>query len=116
VARASREKGKRGEREVVQAHLAAGIPARRDWESQSKPGGQVDGDVALDVGGEGFPIEVYTEVRRREQLRIPAWLREVAERKGDRLGVIVHRRNGEPWGVSLSLEDYLSLLKRAGAE
>lgn len=116
MSKASRDKGKRGEREVVQAHLAAGIPARRDWESQSKAGGQVDGDVALEVGGEGFPIEVYTEVRRRESLRIPAWNREVGEKKGDRLGALVYRRSGEPWHVSLTLEDYLLLLRMAVSE
>lgn len=111
MGRASRQKGKAGEREVVRLFLAAGIPCRRDWESQSKPGGQEDGDLA--IGGDGFPVEVYAEVRRRERLDIPGWNREVAEKKGDKQGALIYRRSREGWHVSLSLEDYIELLLRA---
>lgn len=104
----SRRKGKRGEGQVVHAFLAADIPCERDWESQSKPGGQQDGDLRI-----GIPDPPYAEVRYREQLSIWACLREIAEKAEGRKRILIFRRNREKWHVALPLDQYLELLKRS---
>jgi hypothetical protein len=106
MGRASRSKGKRGEREVVKRFIAAGVPCRRRWEEQSKPGGQENGDLAI-----GEAEEVYAEVRHQEVLRIPAWLREVEEKAKGRPRALIFRRNREDWHVAVPLDDYIELLK-----
>jgi hypothetical protein len=97
----SRRKGQVAEREVAAIFTDAGIPMRR-----SGIEGQLEGDLANDRN-------LYVEVRRRETLSIPAWLREVEEKKGDRHGALVFRRSKEPWHVAIPLEDYIDLLKRS---
>jgi hypothetical protein len=94
----SRRKGQRGEREVAAIFTGAGIPMRR-----SGAEGQLEGDLANDAN-------LYVEVRYRETLSIPAWLREVEQKKGDRLGALVFRRSREPWHVAITLSDYIALL------
>lgn len=58
---------------------------------------------------------LHLEVKRCEQLKIPAWL-EQAERDSKRfqdgLPVVVFRRNYEPWNVTMRLTDFLSLYER----
>lgn len=112
MAARSRNKGKRGERAVVNAFLAAGIPCRRDWESQSKPGGQADGDLSI---GEDTPLEgtIYAEVRYRERMSVWACLREIAAKAKGRRRILIFRRNREGWHVALPLDEYLELLKRS---
>jgi hypothetical protein len=111
VGRASRQKGKTGERQVVRRFIAKGIPCRRAWESQSLPGGQTNGDLEI---GEGTPLKIYAEVRRRETLSIPAWLREIEERAPEgHQRALIFRRSREDWHVALPLDEYLDLLKRA---
>lgn len=114
MAKASRDKGKRGEREVVHELNERGIPCDRDWEGQSRPGGQANGDL------KDIPVEIpldYAEIRFRETLSIPAWLREIEERapEGARRALIF-RRSREPWHVALPLDQYIDLLKLAGKE
>lgn len=106
----SRDKGKRGERAVCARFVAKGIPCNRAWEGQSKPGGQLDGDLDLPTD---LPLD-YAEVRYRETLNIPAWLREIEERapEGARRALIF-RRSREDWTVAVPLDQYLDLLNKA---
>jgi hypothetical protein len=97
-ARGSRRKGQAAEREVAAIFTDAGIPMRR-----SGAEGQLEGDLANDRN-------LYVEVRRRETLSIPAWIREVEQKKGDRQGALVFRRSKEPWHVAIPLEDFIDLL------
>jgi hypothetical protein len=99
----SRQKGQRGERDVCARFTAAGIPMKRNVEGSR---GQLEGD------GDNQD-NLYVEVRHRETLAIPAWNREVAQKKGDKLGLLVYRRNREDWHVSIPLDDFLPLLKYA---
>jgi hypothetical protein len=110
MGRRERNKGKVGEREVVRALLAAGIPARRLWEGQSMPGGQADGDIEISLPS----LEVYAEVRRREKLALPAWIREVEEKAGDREKAVIFRRSQEPWYVAVPLDFFIRLLQDGG--
>jgi hypothetical protein len=95
----SRRKGQVAEREVAAIFTDAGIPMRR-----SGIEGQLEGDLSNDRN-------LYVEVRRRETLSIPSWIREVEEKKGDRQGALVFRRSKEPWHVAIPLRDYIGLLR-----
>lgn len=106
MAKASRDKGKVAEREVAGIFNVQGLPCRRAWEDQSKPGGQEDGDLVV-----GLPDPPYIEVRRRETLSIPAWLREVEEGAGGRRHALIFRRSREPWHAAIPLDHYVTLLK-----
>jgi hypothetical protein len=102
MGKGSRDKGKVGEREVVQIARAHGFPrARRQGDA-----GQDDRDIA-------HVEPAYLEVRRREKLDIPGWCREVdAAAPDDLIPVVAFRRNGEPWRAILPLETALELLAR----
>jgi Holliday junction resolvase len=98
-----RNKGARGELEVVELLKAAGWPqAHRQFGSGSAGGA----DVAN--GPEGVVLEVK---RHRGRLDLPKAIRQVEAAAGDQaLPVVAHRRDGEPWRATLPLEDLLELL------
>lgn len=103
----SRSKGKTGELEVVHAFEDAGLPCRRRWEQTREQGGQTEGD--LEIGGLEF--DVYAEVRRRERLALPSWLREVEERApGGWMRAVIFRRSREDWHVAVPLDQFIRLL------
>jgi len=97
-----RNKGARGELEVVELLKAAGWPrAHRNFGSGSAGGG----DIAR--GPEGVTIEV----KRRQKLDLPGAIRQAEEGAGERdVPVVAHRRDGERWQATLPLEDLLELL------
>lgn len=95
--RGSRQKGARGEREFRDLLCASGFEARRD--------GRLDDDLVHNV--EGF----HFEVKRRETLAIPAWMRQARKDANGRIPVVAFRRNGEPWQVVIDAEAFLNLLK-----
>lgn len=98
----SRSKGRSAEREVELAIQRAGFSTDRNIGGRQ----QVAGDIAT----EGLAIEV----RRRERLDVPAWCRVHEAGTPDHLTpVVVYRRSREPWRVSLTLDDFLDLLKEA---
>lgn len=105
----SREKGKRGEREVAKIFREAGYPeARRTAQYCGKTG-----DASDVTGIPGIHLEIkYVE---REQVR--AWYAQAvrdaeAAGKGD-VPVVVHRKTHSPWLVTLSLEDFTKILRGA---
>lgn len=105
MGRASRDKGKAAERDVVNRFKARGIRARRIWEDQSKPGGQVEGDIEIAVA-----VPPYIEVRRRETLDIPGWIREIEGTRPER--ALIFRRSREDWHVAIPLDYYIDLLEK----
>jgi hypothetical protein len=104
----SRRKGKTGEREVVRRFVAAGVSCRRAWEDQSKPGGQVGGDLSFEDADILHPP--YVEVRRRNTLDMPAWLREVEAAAYSYRRAVIFRRDNEDWHVAIPLSYYIELL------
>jgi len=100
----SRSKGSRGEREIVDILKAAGWPqARRSSDGRA----QVErGDIVR--GPAGF----HLEVKRRERIRILEWSHQAEgdAHPTDRPAVI-WRPNGEPWRVSMLLDDFLPLAR-----
>ena len=105
----SRDKGKRGEREVAKILQTAGFPARRTVQYNGRPG------TAADVVG--IP-GLHLEVKFVEKERIREWYRQ-AERDATAspdkdIPVIVHRKSWEPWLVTMSLEDFIKIIKQEG--
>lgn len=105
--RAAREKGKRGEREVAQRFRDAGFKdARRTAQFCGKTGD------AADVVG--VP-RLHIEVKRVEREAVRKWIAQAvrdAEAGGEgKIPVVVHRKSGDPWLVTLRLEDFLDMYK-----
>jgi len=98
-----RNKGARGELEVVELLKATAWPrAHRNFGSGSAGGG----DIAR--GPEGVSLEVK---RHRGRLDLQRAIRQAEEGAGERdVPVVAHRRDGERWQATLPLEDLLELL------
>lgn len=105
--RASREKGKRGEREVAGIFRKAGwLTARRTSQYCGSTG-----DASDVTGVPGLHIEV----KRVEREAVRQWMAQ-AERDTQAAGngdipVVIHRRSGAPWLVTLSLENFIQIFK-----
>lgn len=100
----SRDKGARGEREVVEICRTLGLDV---WRTPNSGGLSVrhgKGDIR------GIP-GVHIEVKRAETLKMDLWSRQ-CEADADPLDipVVVYRRSNEPWRASLPLPDLLDLL------
>jgi Holliday junction resolvase len=108
MSKASREKGKRGEREVAAILDAAGFPARR---AQQFAGGASSFDVscpALETLG------LRIEVKRTEKTAINEWLATARRdcQGQDLLPIVVHRSNRSDWRVYMTLDDFIELIQR----
>lgn len=101
MGRMSRDKGKRGERELANALRNCGYETRR---GQQYSGTETSADVV------GLP-GIHIECKRTESLRLYEAL-EQAERdagaSGD-LPAVFHRKNGKPWVVIMELGNWLKL-------
>lgn len=92
----SRRKGKTGELEVAKILTAWGFQAKRD--------GRLDVDLVHNVEG------VHFEVKRRETLALPQWMRQAAAEAGEKEPVVVFRQNGQPWKACVDFDFLASLL------
>jgi Holliday junction resolvase len=97
MSRASREKGKRGEREVAEVFRDAGFQdAHRTGQMQSNALG-THADVS------GVP-SLHLEVKRCEVLKVPAWIAQAkADAKSGDEPVVAFRQSGEPWRAVVDL-------------
>lgn len=99
IGRSSREKGKRGERELASLLRSRGYAdARRGQQFSGKNG---DADVT------GLP-RIHIESKRVEKLNIEkAMEQSKADAKPDEIPVVMHRKDRKPWLVTISLDDFL---------
>lgn len=106
----SKQKGTRGENELVNLLHGYGIRAHRN--DQIFKGGRNNPDVEAEVAG----VPVHLEVKRVEKLNISAAVAQ-AERDAaaDHLPAVAHRRNREHWLLTVPLVPFLDLLKDKGA-
>lgn len=97
-------KGKVGEREFAALLRAFGFEARR---GQQFCGSSGDADVVHSVPG------VYFEVKRREKLNVREAYDRCAEdaKLSGGMPAVAHRCNRGKWLVSLSVEDFLALIR-----
>ncbi len=106
VGKASRDKGKRGERELAQFLRDWGLVARRGRQFSGSPDSP---DVVSNLR------DVHLECKRRETLSLyPALEQARAEAAPDAIPIVCHRRNHKPWVAILELDDLLLLLFEAG--
>jgi Holliday junction resolvase len=96
-------KGKAGERELCAVLRAAGFEARR---SQQYCGVAGDEDITHTIPG------VHVECKRVERLNVAAAY-DQARRDAHpcKVPLVAHRCNRTPWLVTLSLSDFLALMK-----
>lgn len=99
----SRQKGKRGELELSHLLQAYGYKTRR---GQQYSGSNGDADV---VGIPGLHIEC----KRVEALNLYSAMEqsEKDHRPGE-VPVVMHRKNGKPWLVTMTLEDFIQVWRR----
>lgn len=97
----SREKGKRGERELAAELTSYGYPSRR---AQQYCGANGDADVV------GLP-DVHIECKRVERLNIyDAMDQSKRDANGD-IPVVMHRKNNCEWLVTMTLEDWIDFYR-----
>jgi hypothetical protein len=94
--RSSKEKGNRGEREVVTRAAEKGLNAKRAWASDGRALG-LDPDIDVTVNGLGFQVKRYK--------RIASYL--TPPENG--LGVALRADRG-PWLAVIRLDDLLDLI------
>ncbi len=101
MGRSSQRKGADGERELRELLIKEGYPVRRG-------GSQTFGTVPDLYGLPG----VHIEVKRVERLNISEAMRQAvadADRFNDGSPAVFHRRNRQPWLVTMLLSDWLQL-------
>ena len=104
MSRAVRDKGARGEREVVAILKRHGLPAVR---TPNSGGLHVKGDL---TGVPGY----HFEVKRQETLRLPLWLRQAEEdAPAETVPVVAWRHNQGDWYAALPLDGLARLLDLA---
>lgn len=99
----SRDKGKRGEREVVALLRENGFEARR---GQQFRGGSDSPDIVHDMTG------FYIEVKLRQQLNLYDTMDVANNEKGeDEKALIFHRKDSKRWLVTIDAEDFLRIME-----
>lgn len=101
----SQRKGADGERELAELLRAHGYAISR--------GGSLSFGERPDLVG--LP-GIHIEVKRREKLNISEAMAQAirdAERFQDGAPAVFHRRNRQPWLVTMMLEDWMTVFKRS---
>ena len=98
----SRQKGKRGELELVHVLKAHDFDVRR---GQQYSGANGDADI---VGIDGLHIEC----KRVQTLNIEKALQQSEnDSRMEEIPVVMHRKNGEEWKVTMRLTEFIKLWK-----
>ena len=93
----SRNKGKRGEREAAaEVARVLGTSAARGRQFCGSPDSP---DIVTGLA------DVHFEVKRCEALSLYAAMQQAIDDAGDRLPVVLHRRNRQPWVAIVRLDD-----------
>lgn len=103
MSKMSREKGKRGEREVASLLRSFGYETSR---GQQFHGGPDSPDVV------GLP-GIHIEVKRTEKFSLYEALEQSKRDSGkDETPIVIHRRNGKPWVVCIELCRFMELYSK----
>lgn len=104
--RKSKRKGAAGELELAKLLQYYGYEARRGYQFDGK-------DVADVIGLPG----IHIECKRVEKLNMLEALKQAArDAKSDELPAVFHRRNREPWQVTMVFDDWIQLYMEARDE
>ena len=99
----SKDKGKRGEREVRDLYKDAGFEARR---GEQYCGNNGDPDVVTNIPW------IHDEVKFVEKLNIYKAMQQAINDSQDKVPVLWHRKSRQEWHVTLRASDFLELLKK----
>ncbi|MGN1187122.1 MAG: hypothetical protein ACI4R6_01405 [Lachnospiraceae bacterium] len=97
-----KQKGKRGELELAKILREYGYDVRR---GQQYCGANGDADVV------GLP-GIHIECKRVEALNIEKAMEQARHDAGDNMPVVMHRKNGKKWLVTMDLDNFMSLYGR----
>lgn len=98
----SRQKGARGELELAKMLREHGYDCRR---GQQYCGANGDADVV------GLP-GIHIECKRVESLNIYKAIEQAkSDARENELPAVFHRKNGKPWLVTMTLEDWMKIFK-----
>ena len=101
----SKRKGNQAERELLRILQSYGLDAHRN--DQTYIGGVDNPDIAVKIG----PVSVHVECKRVERLSLAAALRQAhRDANGHAFPVVAHRRNREPWLITMELADLLQII------
>jgi len=95
----SRDKGASGEREAAHA-LSVAFGFERARRAQQHSGTETSADLVVPE-----TPTLWYEVKRVQRLCVPATMDTAARQCGDKLPLLVHRRNGGEWLVTMRLKD-----------
>lgn len=101
----SRSKGARGEREAAELLRTHGFQAHR---GRQYHGGADSPDVVHTIPG------IHIEVKRVEALHLWGAMDQASNDAGERVPMVLHRRNNRPWLAILPADDLLELLAERG--
>jgi Holliday junction resolvase len=98
MGRFSKDKGKRGERELAgELTRVLGITARRGVQFQGSPDSP---DVITNLP------DIHIECKRTERFQLYKALEQaIADAGGKKIPVVCHRQNNQPWVVAIRLND-----------
>jgi len=100
--RGRRQKGVKGEREVMKLFDETGFAVR---------GLEGLGDHIATKGKAGGLLAFHIEVKRQERVRVREWLKQCrAETPEGMIPLVCFRENGETWAAVLALDDLLGLV------
>lgn len=103
MGKSQQRKGRSGELELVRILQDMGIPAR--------PGDPVSYGTTPDIVG--VP-GIHVEVKRVERLNVDAAMDQAvrdAEKFCDGMPTVFHRKNRQPWLVTMKLTDWIKLYR-----
>ena len=104
--RKSKRKGAVGELELAKLLTFYGYEARRGYQFDGK-------DIADVIGLPG----IHIECKRVEKLNMLEALKQSKrDSSGDELPAVFHRRNREPWQVTMVFDDWIQLYRKANDE
>lgn len=102
VGKRSKRKGATGELELAKALSSYGYECRRGYQFDGK-------DVADVIGLPG----IHIECKRVEKLNLLSALTQAEkDARLDEIPAVFHRRNREPWQVTMTLDDFMQLYER----
>ncbi len=97
----SKRKGSEGERELLAILAEHGEAVRND---QTFIGGKENPDIAFTYRGTCY----HVECKRAERLNLHAAIKQAeTDANGKATPVVIHRRNREPWYITMRLEHFL---------
>lgn len=106
MGKASRDKGKRGERELANVLRSYGYDTKR---GQQYCGANGDADVI------GLP-GIHIECKRVERLNLyDAMAQSMSDARNDEIPVVMHRKNNCEWLVTLEIDDFMKIYKECEA-